>query len=57
MRPADLLIAAVVLGGAIALLYRSIRRTRGGCPGCASGGCGARREASELVRLGRRDGA
>lgn len=57
MGPADLLIAAVVLGAAIALLFRSIRRTQGGCHGCASGGCGARRDASELVRLGHRDGA
>jgi hypothetical protein len=49
---ADLVIAGLVLAGALGLLYRSLRRSAaGGCHGCSGGGC--RRDAPpEVVRLG-----
>jgi hypothetical protein len=53
---ADAVIAALVLAGAAALLYRSLFKGKGSCHGCASAGaCGApARAATPLVRLGGR---
>lgn len=47
---ADLVIAGLVLAGALWLLYRSLRRGSAGCHGCAGGGCG--RAPPAVVRLG-----
>jgi len=41
-----------VLGGALALLVRTLRRTKGGCAGCSGGGCISRPEGDGVVRLG-----
>lgn len=47
----DLVIAAAVLAGALALLYRSVWKRGGGCHGCDGAACG-RPAAAPLVRLG-----
>jgi hypothetical protein len=56
---ADAVIAALVLAGAAALLYRSLFKGKGSCHGCSSAGaCGAPpRAAAPLVRLGAQPGA
>jgi hypothetical protein len=47
----DLVTAAVILGAAAALLYRSFRANKGPCHGC--GGCASGRAKSPpLVTLG-----
>jgi hypothetical protein len=47
----DLVTAAVILGAAAALLYRSFRANKGPCHGC--GGCASGRDRSQtLVTLG-----
>lgn len=53
MGPADLAIAAVILAGAIHLLYRSLWKKQGSCHGCTSATCRPARAAAEPVRLGR----
>ncbi|WP_242337698.1 MULTISPECIES: hypothetical protein [Anaeromyxobacter] len=52
----DAVIAALVMAGALYLLYRSLWRGGGACHGCSSGGaCSARARApAPLVTLGRR---
>jgi hypothetical protein len=55
MGAADLVIAALVLAGALYLLYRSLLRRGGGCPGCDGGACGRPPATTPLVRLGARD--
>jgi hypothetical protein len=51
---ADNVLSVAILAGALWLLHRSIRKSRGGCHGCASGACRpAAREAPALVSLGR----
>ncbi len=42
MGASDIAIAAAILGAATYLLYRSIWKKKGHCPGCSSGGCGPR---------------
>jgi hypothetical protein len=56
MGAADLVIAGLVLAGALYLLYRSTWKRGGACHGCDGGACG-RPAASPLVRLERRPGA
>jgi hypothetical protein len=50
---ADAVTAAVILAGALYLLYRSLWKGGGSCHGCASSGaCGTRARApAPLVRL------
>ena len=51
MSASDLVTAAVILGAAVTLLYRSFRKGKGPCHGC--GGCASGRERSPpLVTLG-----
>jgi hypothetical protein len=51
---ADAAVAAVILAGALGLLFRSLWTRRGACHGCSSGGAcrSAPREPSGLVSLG-----
>jgi len=50
---ADAVTAAVILAGALYLLYRSLWKGKGSCAGCTSGGCGSpARAPAPLVRLG-----
>jgi hypothetical protein len=50
MSPTDIVLAAGILGFAVLVLYRSLRRTgAGGCHGC--NGC-AEKPPGGLVRLG-----
>jgi hypothetical protein len=48
---ADLVIAGLVLAGALYLLYRSMWKRGGGCHGCDGAACG-RPASAPLVRLG-----
>jgi hypothetical protein len=48
---ADLVIAGLVLAGALYLLYRSTWKRGGACHGCDGGACG-RPAPAPLVRLG-----
>lgn len=41
---ADLMLAAVILGGALWLLYHSLWKRKGHCPGCDGGGCAGKRQ-------------
>jgi hypothetical protein len=52
---ADAVVAAVILAGALWLLYRSLWTRRGACHGCSAGGAACRpaRAPSGLVPLGR----
>lgn len=38
---ADMLIAGIIIAGAVALLYHSVWKKRGHCHGCNDGGCSA----------------
>jgi len=40
----DIIIAAVILAGAVYLLYRSVWKKKGHCQGCSDGGCGSGQE-------------
>ena len=51
MGPADLLIAALVLGGAGWLLWRTLARPGGGCAGCSQRGA-CQTPARDVIRLG-----
>jgi hypothetical protein len=56
MSLADQVIAAVILAGALLLLWRSLSKRQGACHGC--GGCGSRpRERDGIVKLGGGRGA
>lgn len=53
---ADILWMAVIIGGALYLLYRSIWKKKGHCPGCSSGTCEAGKKKQEervLTQLGK----
>ncbi|ACL66744.1 conserved hypothetical protein [Anaeromyxobacter dehalogenans 2CP-1] len=55
MGAGDLVAAAVILGLAVWLLWRSAFRRGGGCAGCSGAGCGRPPEhGGALVKLGRR---
>ena len=43
MGVSDVVTAAVILGAAAYLLYRSVWKKKGHCPGCDSGGCASPR--------------
>jgi len=38
----DIVLMAAILAGAAWLLYRSLWKKKGHCPGCDGGGCGDR---------------
>ncbi|MHB8069872.1 MAG: FeoB-associated Cys-rich membrane protein [Desulfobaccales bacterium] len=40
----DLLLAGGIIAGALYLLYRSVWKKGGFCPGCTSGTCSGKRE-------------
>ena len=40
MGVSDMIIAAVIVAGALWLLYRSLWQKKGHCHGCSGGGCG-----------------
>lgn len=54
MSATDLGIAVAVLGWAGFVLYRSLWKRRGACPGCATGCAAPPRGGEPLVALGRR---
>lgn len=39
MGPVDMVIAGIILAGAIYMLYRSLWKKKGHCHGCTSGSC------------------
>jgi hypothetical protein len=49
---ADLATAAVIVAGATFLLYWSLWRKKGACPGCETGCASGRARAGGLVTLG-----
>ena len=38
----DIIIAGIIIAGAVFLLYHSVWKKRGHCQGCGDGGCGNR---------------
>ena len=43
MGTADLMLMLAILGGTLWLLYRSLWKSRGKCPGCQGSGCSGKR--------------
>jgi hypothetical protein len=35
----DIIIAVIILAGAVFLLYHSVRKKKGHCPGCGNNSC------------------
>lgn len=35
----DIVLMVIIIGGALYILYRSVWKKKGHCPGCASGTC------------------
>lgn len=44
MGATDILLAGLIIGGALYLLYRSLWKKKGHCSGCDSGGCGMKKK-------------
>jgi hypothetical protein len=42
----DMIIAGIILAGALYLLYQSVWKKKGHCSGCCDGGCGSGKSAT-----------